>query len=63
MLYHCEPQYVELPGWRTDITGARKYSDLPANAQSYIQFIADKVEVPVSWVSVGPERSQLVEVG
>jgi len=62
VLYHCEPEYVELPGWNTDITGVRSYSDLPANARAYIEFIADSVGVPVGWVSVGPERSQLVEV-
>ena len=32
VLYHCAPEYVELPGWGTDITGVREYSDLPANA-------------------------------
>ena len=63
VLYHCEPEYIELPGWETDITGARRYDDLPANTRAYIEFIADAVGVPVGWVSVGPERSQLVEVG
>ena len=63
VLYHCTPEYVELPGWGTDITGVREYSDLPANARAYIEFVADIVGVPVGWVSVGPERSQLVEVG
>ena len=63
VLYHCEPEYVEMPGWGEDITGARSYGDLPGATRSYIEFIADSVGVPVGWVSVGPERSQLVEVG
>ena len=63
VLYHCEPIYEELEGWGTDITGARGYEDLPANARAYIEFIAEHAGVPVGWVSVGPERSQLVEVG
>jgi adenylosuccinate synthase len=63
VLYHCEPEYVELPGWKADITEARRYEDLPANTRAYIEFIADAAGVPVGWVSVGPERSQLVEVG
>ncbi len=62
VLYHCEPEYEELPGWGTDITGARDYADLPGEAQAYIEYIAEAVEVPVGWVSVGPERSQLVKV-
>ncbi len=62
VLYHCEPEYEELAGWGTDITGARDYDDLPKEAQAYIEYITEAVGVPVGWVSVGPERSQLVEV-
>jgi adenylosuccinate synthase len=62
VLYHCEPRYVEMPGWETDISGARSYGDLPAETRSYVEFISETVDVPVGWVSVGPERSQLVEV-
>ncbi len=62
VLYHCRPEYVEFPGWGSDITGARTYQDLPGATRSYIEFIADLTGVPVGWVSVGPERSQLVEV-
>ena len=54
--------YDELTGWGVDITGVRKYEELPAPARAYIEYIADAIEVPVSWVSVGPERTQLVEV-
>jgi adenylosuccinate synthase len=60
ILYHCEPVYAELPGWRVDISGARRYQDLPSEARAYIEYVADAVGVPVGWVSVGPERSQLV---
>jgi len=62
VLYHCEPEYVELDGWGEDITGVRRYEDLPKEARAYIEFIEEAVEVPVGWVSVGPERSQLVEI-
>ncbi|HEX9762385.1 MAG TPA: adenylosuccinate synthetase, partial [Acidimicrobiia bacterium] len=62
VLYHCDPRYVEMRGWETDISGARSYGDLPAETRSYVEFIAESVEVAVGWVSVGPERSQLVEV-
>ncbi|HJS71172.1 MAG TPA: adenylosuccinate synthase [Acidimicrobiia bacterium] len=62
VLYHCEPVYEELAGWGEDITGVREYGDLPKEAQAYIEFIQDAVEAPIGWVSVGPERSQLIEV-
>ncbi len=62
VLYKCEPVYEELAGWGDDITGARKYDELPQEAQDYIEYIQDAVGVPIGWVSVGPERSQLVEV-
>lgn len=63
VLYHCEPEYEELPGWNTDITGVREFGDLPTEAQDYVKYIERKVDVPVGWVSVGPERSQLITVG
>ncbi|MDE0187581.1 MAG: adenylosuccinate synthetase, partial [bacterium] len=60
VLYKCTPVYEELEGWSEDITGARRFEDLPAAARRYIRFIEERVGVPVGWVSVGPERSQLV---
>ena len=62
VLYHCEPEYQELPGWGEDITGVREYGDLPKEARMYIEYIREAVGVPVGWVSVGPERSQLIEI-
>jgi adenylosuccinate synthase len=61
VLYHCEPVYEELPGWGEDITGVRELEDLPKETRAYIEYIEDSIEVPVAWVSVGPERSQLIE--
>ena len=62
VLYHCEPEYDELPGWHEDITGVRSYADLPSEARAYIEYIQEAAGVPVGWVSVGPERSQLIEI-
>jgi adenylosuccinate synthase len=62
VLYHCEPRYEELAGWGEEITGVRALDDLPKEARAYIEFIEDAIEVPISWVSVGPERSQLIEL-
>jgi adenylosuccinate synthase len=62
VLYHCEPEYHELPGWGVDITSVRSYRDLPREARAYVEFVQESVEVPIRWVSVGPERSQLIEI-
>jgi adenylosuccinate synthase len=62
VLYHCEPEYVEMAGWKEDITGVREYDDLPDEVHTYVEYIEEAVGVPVGWVSVGPERSQLIEI-
>ncbi len=62
VLYNCEPVYAELPGWTADITGVRRFEDLPRQARSYIEYIEDAVGVPIGWASVGPERTQLIEI-
>ena len=62
VLYHCEPEYIEMPGWKEDITGVREYVELPKAARAYVEYIEEAVGVPVGWVSVGPERSQLIEM-
>ncbi|GAB4277742.1 MAG: adenylosuccinate synthase [Coriobacteriia bacterium] len=59
-LHHATPYYVELPGWREDITGCRRFEDLPDAARDYINFIEDLVDVPVSIIAVGPEREQTI---
>ena len=60
VLYNCVPIYTELAGWGEDISGARDFDDLPVEARRYIGFIEEHVGVPVNWVSVGPERGQVV---
>jgi adenylosuccinate synthase len=54
------PVYETLTGWSEDITQARKWSDLPANARRYVERVAELADVPVNVVSVGPERDQMV---
>jgi adenylosuccinate synthase len=61
VLHKVRPVYEELPGWNTDLTGATSLDDLPAEAQAYLQFIADACGVPVGLVGVGPGREQFVE--
>ncbi|MBI5029413.1 MAG: adenylosuccinate synthase [Chloroflexi bacterium] len=60
-LEQIEPVFRTVRGWREDITQARKYSDLPPRAQRYIETIEKLVDVPIKWVSVGPEREATIK--
>ncbi|MEX2279157.1 MAG: adenylosuccinate synthase [Acidimicrobiia bacterium] len=60
VLYKCTPIYDELPGWNVDITACRTESDLPTKAREYIEYIERRAGVPVTFVSVGPERQQML---
>lgn len=57
VLYNCTPVYEELPGWEQDVTAVRSFADLPKNAQSYVEYIEEAAGVPISIISVGPERA------
>lgn len=61
-LRKAKPVYETLPGWNTDVTGAREMSDLPELAHSYLARISELVGVPVKIVSVGPDREQTIFV-
>ena len=58
----CRPVYKTLPGWSEDLTSARSWSDLPARAREYVEFLGRQIGVPVSIVSVGPDRRQTILV-
>ncbi len=61
-LERVEPLYEELPGWDADITRAKRWSDLPVEARAYIRRVEQLAGVPVSLVSVGPGRSQTIQL-
>ncbi|MCL1588120.1 MAG: adenylosuccinate synthase [Actinomycetia bacterium] len=56
VLYECEPQYEELPGWNVDISKVNRWEDLPANARAYVERVEELAGVPIRTVSVGPGR-------
>ena len=56
------PVLEKLPGWSTDISSVREFSDLPTNAQRYVKHIEAWLEVPVKWISVGPRREDIIEM-
>jgi adenylosuccinate synthase len=57
ILAEVEPIYETLPGWRGNITGARKFEELPREAQQYVKRVEQLVGAPIRMVSVGPERT------
>jgi adenylosuccinate synthase len=62
-LERCRPVYETLPGWSDDLTGVRSWSDLPVEARDYVGYLSKQIGVPVSIVSVGPERKQTIILG
>lgn len=57
---YLEPVYEIHNGWKTDITGIKKYEDLPANTKKYLERLEEILETPISIVSVGPDREQTI---
>lgn len=61
ILDECEPVYEDVPGWREDVRGIRSFGALPVAAQTYIKQVEVLTGAHVSFVSVGPEREQMIE--
>ncbi|HPU13574.1 MAG TPA: adenylosuccinate synthase [Aeromicrobium sp.] len=58
--HHAKPIYEYFPGWTEDISGAREFADLPANAQSYVREIEAMSGSRISAIGVGPDREETV---
>ena len=61
-LSSIEPVYETFPGWDEDITAARSFDDLPANAKSYLNALREMTGVEIQHISVGPKRAQTIEL-
>jgi adenylosuccinate synthase len=59
-LERCRPVYETLSGWHEDITAARTWDDLPEAARRYVDFLEGQIGVPITIVSVGPDRRQTI---
>ncbi len=59
-LEKAKPVLETLPGWKCDIQGIRKYEDLPENCRKYIEFIEEKIGFPITMVSNGPGRDDII---
>ena len=55
-----EPVYTEMEGWNDIITGFRKFDELPAALKKYIEFVEKETGVPITMVSVGPDREETI---
>lgn len=59
-LEQCRPIYETMPGWQVDLSKARRLADLPAAAQRYVNRLGQLLNLPVSIISVGPDREQTI---
>ena len=60
LLEKAKPVYEKLPGWKCDIRGIQKYEDLPENCRKYIEFIEKHIGFPITMVSNGPGREDII---
>lgn len=59
---YLEPVYEKMPGWNSDISEIKTFDELPENAKKYIKRIEELIEVPISIVSVGPNRDETIMI-
>lgn len=59
-LNRAKPVFEVLPGWKSDIRGIKKYEDLPENCRNYIEFVEKQIGVPITIVSNGPSREDII---
>lgn len=62
-LEKAKPVYEKLPGWKCDIRGIKNYDELPENCRAYIEFIEKQIGYPITMVSNGPGRSDIIYRG
>ncbi|MCF8253536.1 MAG: adenylosuccinate synthase [Bacteroidia bacterium] len=55
-----QPNYKSFPGWSGDLTKVREYNNLPETFRNYMDYVESQIEVPVSIISVGPDREETI---
>ncbi|STD12103.1 Adenylosuccinate synthetase [Dermatophilus congolensis] len=58
--HHATPVYEILPGWKSDISGARTFEELPKNCQDYVLFVEKQIGARISVIGVGPGRDEVI---
>ena len=62
VLGECQPIYETLPGWSENLSGIRRFEDLPENVESYLNRIETLIQTPIDIISVGPDRDQTIVI-
>jgi len=57
----AKPVLQTMPGWKTDISGIRTFTELPDNAKKYVETIERLIGFPIKWISVGPRREEMIK--
>ena len=60
ILPDAKPVWETMPGWKCDISGVRKWEDLPQAARDYVEYVEKAIGCPITYVSVGPERDSII---
>ncbi len=60
VLADARPVETSMPGWKCDISGARKWEDLPQAARDYVEYVEKEIGCRIGYVSVGPERDAII---
>lgn len=60
MIADAKPVLTSMPGWNCDISGIRKYEDLPVEARNYVEYVEQQIGCHISYVSVGAERDAII---
>ncbi|MEG2775438.1 MAG: adenylosuccinate synthetase, partial [Acetivibrio sp.] len=60
LLEKAKPVIQVLPGWNCDIRGIKNYDELPENCRKYIEFVEEQIEFPITMVSNGPGREDII---
>jgi adenylosuccinate synthase len=55
-------EYESMPGWKEDISGARSLAELPEAAQKYLARVSELLQLPISYIGVGPGRNDMIKV-
>ena len=56
----AEPVITKVPGWQQDISGIRRWEDLPEAARNYVTMIEEAIGCPITYISVGAERDRMI---
>lgn len=62
VLARCKPVYITMPGWQEDISGVRRFEDLPESTKNYLRRIEELMETPIEMISVGPGREETIVI-